>query len=397
MRLPSHPDQPTAPVAEAAAPGRDGAPAQRGRRRLWQLPTQAHVLLLALSLTPEALRRQAERALGRMHRARCVVRGRDVDLLFGMVNDMGTRHAMSEAVERSLNERHGPALRAWAKLAHADALQAAWAQALADEKVPSALWALLSHPLGEAMQQAALCEAQAWAFTHTRRSLALRQAQQQTDDRATAAQRHADALQARLLEQQQRSAQALAQSQAEAARLRGMLARLQQQAGTLPPTAEPPPADRADAGPALPPATAQPATRQAHAARPATRPPSPPKPAEAAQSRPPALQVRGKRVLCVGGIRHAVARYRNRVEHLGGQFDHHDGGIEDGLHALDACLGRADLVVCQAACINHEAYHRIKRHCARSGTPCVYLDRPSLSRFHRALGPAPEDQDACNP
>jgi hypothetical protein len=28
----------------------------------------------------------------------------------------------------------------------------------------------------------------------------------------------------------------------------------------------------------------------------------------------------------------------------------------------------------------------VKRHCERTGTPCVYLDRPSLSRFERALG-----------
>jgi hypothetical protein len=42
-------------------------------------------------------------------------------------------------------------------------------------------------------------------------------------------------------------------------------------------------------------------------------------------------------------------------------------------------------VVCQAGCINHEAYHPIERHCARTGTPCIFLDRPSLSRFTTAL------------
>jgi siroheme synthase (precorrin-2 oxidase/ferrochelatase) len=91
-------------------------------------------------------------------------------------------------------------------------------------------------------------------------------------------------------------------------------------------------------------------------------------------------------VLCVGGIKHAVARYRRRIEQLGGQFAHHDGGIEESVQTLEARLNRADLVICQAACINHEAYHRVKRHCERTGTPCVYLDRPSLSRFERALG-----------
>ncbi|MCY7316106.1 MAG: DUF2325 domain-containing protein [Rubrivivax sp.] len=97
------------------------------------------------------------------------------------------------------------------------------------------------------------------------------------------------------------------------------------------------------------------------------------------------VKVHGRRVLCVGGIQHAVARYRGRIESLGGLFEHHDGGLEDSVQSLDGRLNRADLVICQAACINHQAYHRIKRHCERTGTPCIYLDRPSLSRLDRAL------------
>ncbi|MDO9313110.1 MAG: DUF2325 domain-containing protein [Burkholderiaceae bacterium] len=90
-------------------------------------------------------------------------------------------------------------------------------------------------------------------------------------------------------------------------------------------------------------------------------------------------------MLCVGGIQHAVARYRSRIERLGGHFEHHDGGLEDSAQSLDGRLHRAEIVICQAGCINHEAYHRVKRHCERTGTPCVYLDRPSLSRLDRAL------------
>jgi hypothetical protein len=101
----------------------------------------------------------------------------------------------------------------------------------------------------------------------------------------------------------------------------------------------------------------------------------------------PLASVSGKQVLCVGGIQHAVARYRSHVERLGGRFEHHDGGIEEGLQRLDGRLERADLVVCQAGCLNHEAYRRVKRHCARTGKPCLFLDRPSLARFERALGP----------
>jgi len=102
---------------------------------------------------------------------------------------------------------------------------------------------------------------------------------------------------------------------------------------------------------------------------------------------PPAVD--GRRVLCVGGIRRAVARYRSAVERLGGGFEHHDGSVEDGVACLEGCLQRADLVICQAGCINHEAYQRIKRHCARTGKPCLYLERPSLARFDRALATLP--------
>jgi hypothetical protein len=121
-----------------------------------------------------------------------------------------------------------------------------------------------------------------------------------------------------------------------------------------------------------------------------------PKPHTTAAPKPasPPIEVQGRRVLCVGGIQHAVARYRGRIETLGGQFEHHDGGLEDSLQALEGRLSRADVVICQAACINHEAYHRVKRHCERTGKPCVYLDRPSLSRFDRAFAPGIESRIA---
>ena len=99
-------------------------------------------------------------------------------------------------------------------------------------------------------------------------------------------------------------------------------------------------------------------------------------------------------MLCVGGIQHAVSRYRGRIEQLGGKFDHHDSGIEDNVHALDGRLARAEVVICQAACINHEAYQRVKRHCDRTGKPCLYLERPSLSRLERALVRTSVEQSA---
>ena len=73
---------------------------------------------------------------------------------------------------------------------------------------------------------------------------------------------------------------------------------------------------------------------------------------------------------------------------MGARFAFHDGGIEDSVHRLDQQLCTADVVVCQAGCLNHEAYRRVKGHCRRLDKPCLYVERPSLSLFARTLGVA---------
>ena len=89
-----------------------------------------------------------------------------------------------------------------------------------------------------------------------------------------------------------------------------------------------------------------------------------------------------------GGRRSALQRYRAVVEARGGRFLHHDGGIEDSVQRLNHQLQAADLVVGQAGCLNHEAYQSVKTQCKRNGKTCLYLERPSVSRFARSLGVA---------
>ena len=358
------------------------APAPR-RRRLWQLPTQAHELLLAMSFTPEWLRREAARTLGQIHKGHCVLKGRDVDVLYSVVHDLVTRNPLSEALQKHLDQRHAQAVRRLATLRDAEAVQAAWTQALHDDDMPALLWALLTHPLGAALQTNALYDARDWVFTHARRSVSLVLAQQQAESRALEARHEAEDLRGRLMAQQQLAATALAKAQAEIARLTGELARLQSAlSGPTTPAVTARGTNTRDAAP-------EPTVARSVRAPPTVRAVLTPKPMAAAAAPPhpasPPIVVQGRRVLCVGGIQHAVARYRGRIENLGGQFEHHDGGLEDSLQALEGRLSRADVVICQAACINHEAYHRVKRHCERTGKPCVYLDRPSLSRFDRAI------------
>lgn len=90
-------------------------------------------------------------------------------------------------------------------------------------------------------------------------------------------------------------------------------------------------------------------------------------------------------VLCVGGRPSAVPLYRQTVETRGATFMHHDGGQEEGIAQLDAKLNSADLVICQAGCVSHEAYFRVKEHCKKRGIQCVYVQNPSKSALRKAL------------
>jgi hypothetical protein len=106
------------------------APRLAARRRLWQLPTQAHELLTALSFAPDALRREVARTMGQVHKGRCVLKGRDVDVLYSAVHDLAARNPLTEALHKRLEEKHALAVQRLAPQRDQPLLEAAWAQAL---------------------------------------------------------------------------------------------------------------------------------------------------------------------------------------------------------------------------------------------------------------------------
>lgn len=349
-------------------------PAQRNprgsaRRRLWELPPQAHELLAAMALPPELLRRTAERALGRLHKAQCQLQGSASDVLYAVVHDLGTRNAVSEGVQQMLDRRWAAPLRCVAPLRDAETLMTWWRSQQGGGEEAGALWAVLSHAQGGGVQDAVLYQARGWVFAQARLALAgrAREAQHAASAQSLAAERTALQLRLQAL-QAERDAERRA-AQATIAALRGELA-----AATAQPAAPalPARAEALPAGPALPRAVPRAEPIVVH--RPVHE-----------RGAPPDL-VRGRRVLCVGGMPGAQARYRAIVETAGGRFEYHDGGIEDSVQRLDQQLGAADLVVCQAGCLNHEAYRRVKGHCRRTDTPCLYVERPSLAHFARTLG-----------
>ena len=364
-----------------SAPALTGKPVLR-RRRLWQLPAAAHDLLLAMSLSPAQLHTAVERSLSRVHKAPCKVTGNAADVLYSSVRDLTTRNPLSEALQRELETRHAGASRALARLRDAETLRQAWRGALAGSELPAMLWALLTHPLGATLENAALYDARAWVFAQARSGL---QGAQQT---ALQRNSHADLidenarLRARLMTTQLAKDQQLRSLQKDIAQLRGELLRLRLLADVV----------SCEVASIMPPprAATQPTPDQPTPRRPTL--PLLPGPRAADPTGGPCTRqvwapaITGQRVLCVGGMPGAQTRYRAIVEGGGGRFAFHDGGLEDSVQRLEQQLCAADVVVCQAGCLNHEAYRRIKGHCKQQGKTCLYVQRPSLTSFARCLG-----------
>jgi hypothetical protein len=105
-------------------------------------------------------------------------------------------------------------------------------------------------------------------------------------------------------------------------------------------------------------------------------------------------QLAGRCVLCIGGRTNLVDGYRRMVETRGGRFVHHDDGQEESLHRIDAAVGNADAVVCQAGCVSHAAYYRLKEACKKLGKPCVFVKSPGVGSFARSLAVLATGEDA---
>jgi hypothetical protein len=99
----------------------------------------------------------------------------------------------------------------------------------------------------------------------------------------------------------------------------------------------------------------------------------------------PQSPIQTRCVACVGGTTAQAPAYRDIMQRTGVAFVHHDGGQEHHLAKLGTCLSQADLVICQTGCISHNAYWRVKEHCKRTGTPCVFVGNPSAESFKKAL------------
>ncbi len=377
------------------------APHGSRRRRLWELDDHAHCPVIGVCLPIAALRSVIDKVLAGHALAE------DYELHCGAITECKRRTPIAEALQRELDRRCALALRQASKAKTTDALAEWWADTCGRD-LAGALWAALTHArctpaletrvLGDvhmlqhqvgvarrvdvqrfealtAANDALTREladmqtrAQRTADEHARRcevqqsEIVRLRAQLISRDTTTAALREqlnaaaADTTPDRTRwardaerESQQRHAleRALHKAQQEIERQRQ---RADELAASL--------AQR----------DARPAAQNGEAA-----------PAESS------LRLDERSVLCVGGRPASVPVYRELIERTGGRFMHHDGGDEDNVTKLDATLAAADLVICQAGCISHGAYWRVKEHCKRTGKRCLFVESPSAAGLKRAL------------
>ena len=105
--------------------------------------------------------------------------------------------------------------------------------------------------------------------------------------------------------------------------------------------------------------------------------------------------LKGRRVLYVGGRPSSTPAIRDLVLRHGGEFQHHDGGLEDRKGLLASGVAWAELVVFPVDCIDHDSAGNLKRQCTRQGVRYLPLRSASVTSLAAALsqGDAPEDDD----
>ncbi|MBY0238968.1 MAG: DUF2325 domain-containing protein [Burkholderiaceae bacterium] len=372
------------------------------RRKLWELAHACHCPLVGVGMPLAALRKLVGKVTGGT-----VVAG-DYDLHVGVVTECGARNRLSEALQKELDRRYAAVLQRFRGAKETAQVAALWQAAVANGDVAGAFWAALTHArctqeleeqlcrdLHMIQHQAGACVRadlarfnavieenahlmretarlqqrhaalqQEWQAERERHGAQLMQLRAQVvgrDSLADSLRHELEQLRASLpgLETRDRLTQRLALADARERALRLQIQELKQELQQ------------------------QAQTRARETLADTTEPDSAPPPAPA--ELPSVIWLAQRTVLCVGGRSGNVANYRALVEQVGGQFSHHDGGLEDNVARLESSMAQADLVICQTGCISHSAYWRVKDYCKRTGKRCVFVDNPSVSSLARGL------------
>lgn len=396
---------------EGAAGSCAGASAGSRRKRLWELTPNAHCPVVGVCLPIAVLRKIVDKALGG---AALAV---DYELHCGAIAECRLRSPIAEQLNKELDRRYAIALRQSAQARTSETLAVWWQQTRNGPDLAGALWATLTHArCDDALQARVLGEVhmlqhQVGSAQRVERRLLDTLVEERAALRAELA-----ALQERHQQQVVAHARDASELQEELARLRAQLAgsaaevgalrlrlaapqgegggalddpardrRHQQQGARIAALEDQLRMARLEQGRLRAELEAQPAgpARDDAGLAPVAAVDAPAEGTEAEAVAAAPLSDRS--VLCVGGRPASVPLYRHIIERTGGRFLHHDGGEEQNLARLERSLVAADLVICQTGCISHDAYWRVKNHCKRTGTPCVFVENPGGASLKRAL------------
>jgi hypothetical protein len=377
------------------------------RRKLWEVPHKFHCPVIGVCFGVDELRSLMAKV---MHFPRDTT---DFVLHTTAVGACESRSQLAELLHKNLEKRFKLTTRRFAASKNCESLRQLWREAARSGiDIPAALWASWTHPACDALLEQEIYGnihmIQHQIGTGTRADLAMLKSLQADNielrRQLTAARRELETQSTERARESQRLNQRITELQAEQAGKEALAANLTGQLSSLRDSL-PDLKDRQsllrrinDAESRAQALTARASVVEADANRLrelnrhadetiqhllAAGESAADSPSGLADESPNSLT--GKCILCVGGRSGTIDGYRQVVEQRGGRFLHHDGGLEESLHRIDAALSAADLVICQAGCISHNAYWRVKEQCKRTGKQCVFIKTAGVSSFDRAV------------
>jgi hypothetical protein len=374
------------------------------RTKLAELDPHLHCSVIGTCLTTHELRKLVPKFtdLDRQHAS-------DLEIHHAAVELAIAGGAGGKALHKALDERYAGAIRRFEQARDEEAVLALWNEALKNGDIPSAYWALMTHPFATMpVRQAAFGELHMLSHlvgaanrADIRRlvaleeeNAALREKVERQQNRLHEISTQRDAAIGQLSEQIVKlTAQASRQPSADTASLADEVKALQeklaeadqrlalhtsrreaaeQRALQEQGTAE---ALRESRDQAL--ALLKVVQSECHALERATLD---------ALDQPDARRaglagVAGKRVVYVGGRPGSNAALKALVTSAGGELVVHDGGVEDRKGLLAAALPGADLVVFPVDCIDHDSMNMLKRVCGRHQVDYHPLRTASVASF----------------
>lgn len=382
------------------------------RLRLGELDPPLHCSVIGTCIGTADLRKLMARFL-------FVRDSSDLEVHHEAVRLAGQGGQVTKALNKALDQRHAAAVDRCARARDEATLTALWEDALRQGDVPGAYWAVLTHrDVTDALRQRAFGDVHMLSHlvgsanrADIRRLVALEQENAALRDRAERQQQRVQELldeRDRAIERMQRDlVDAQAQAQARAAALARSTAADDRQAELAQANArvalQTERRERAELSAAV---SAEEATRlrdelahlqgqwrmlavELDAAETQLREIGDATAGAGARSLQRHLQ--GRRVLYVGGRPSSTPAIRDLVLRHGGEFQHHDGGLEDRKGLLASAVAWAHVVVFPVDCIDHDSAGNLKRQCGRSGIAYLPLRSASVASLAAALAGAPRD------